>query len=487
MGLLAQRLSLPTVYYLNYLLVITCVVSATFLLTKKLFRSDFTALMTSLFILFGQSYTLGGNDLVGRDLDPPRMAFSLVILGFSFLLYERWIIGAVFFAASSYIHPLIGFEVPFVFYISLVAATLPTHRVMAVGKSSILYLLLSGYSLFTYLQTLLNNKNTNLPSDVLFTILMKIRAPAHYLPSSWDLSIYIKFLLFLTLAAFFYRLFRHKFLSLDNKIIINSVSFILLLAFTGYIFTEIIPVYFLAALQFFRLTVIVYWLMAIFLYGGVLNYAFTKHFSDKFKLVFLLLIFFIVFPEVITTPGPTHFLYIMLSVILSILLTKLNFNSLKLRNLFIIAVIIMNFSLLYRHYSFRLKELYPFANAQTSLEDWIRSNTPQEAIFLTPPDFYSFRLNANRAAIIDWLVMPFEPKGMIEWAERISNVSGIQNNSYSEITESKANEGYKTLDDNRVKYLQQKYRFDYVVTPKNRTLTLPYLYSNDSYILYTAK
>lgn len=486
MGILAKYISLPAAYYLNYLLVIACVILATFLLTKKLFRSDFVALMTSLFILFGQSYTLGGNDLVGRDLDPPRMAFSLVILGFSLLLYKRWILGAVFFGAASYIHPLIGFEVPFVFYISMSIASLPTRRVLAVGKSFILYLLLSSYSFYTYLQTFLSNKNTNIPSDVLFTILMKVRAPAHYLPSSWDLSIYIKFFLFLTLAFSFYKLFRQKFLSFDKKIIINSVSFILLLAFAGYIFTEIIPIYFLAALQFFRLTVIIYWLMAIFLYGGVFYYTLTKQFPNKFKFVFLLLIFIIVYPKVLTTPGLTHFLYILLAVIISILLTKLKLNASKLGNLLIVAVII-NFSLLYRHYSLRLKELYPFSNAETSLEDWIRSNTPQEAIFLTPPDFYSFRLNAERATIIDWLVMPFEAKGMIEWAERISDVSGIQNTGYSEITELKAVEGYKTLDENRLKYLQQKYRLDYVVAQKNRILLLPYFYSNDRYILYTTK
>ena len=484
MSLLAKYISLPAAYYLNYLLVISCVALATFLLTKKLFKSDFISLMTTLFILFGRSYSLGGNDLVGRDLDPPRMAFSLVILGFSLLVYRRWMLGAVFFAAASYIHPLIGFEVPFVFYLSMTLASWPARRFVSIGKSFILYLLLASYPLYTYLQTLLNNKTTNLQSDVLFTILMKIRAPAHYLPSSWDLSIYLNFLLFLALAFSFYMLFRQKFLSFDKKTIINSVSIILLLAFTGYIFTEIIPIYFLAALQLFRLTVIVYWLMAIFLYGSVFYYTFTMQFSNKFKFAFLLLIFIIVYPEVITAPGPTHFLYLILAVIISLFLTKIKINTSKLRYLLIIAVIV-NFSLLYRHYSFRLKELYPFSSAETSLEDWVRSNTPQEAIFLTPPDFYSFRLNAERATIIDWLVMPFEPKGMMEWAERISDVSGIQITGFYGITGSKALEGYKTLDENRLNYLRQKYRFDYVVTPKNRTLPLPYLYSNDRYILYT--
>lgn len=483
-GILANYIGLPAAYFFNYLLVIACVVLATFLLAKKLFRSDFVALMTSLFILFGKSYTLGGNDLVGKDLDPPRMAFSLVILGFSLLLYERWILGAVFFAAASYIHPLIGFEVPFVFYMSISIASLPVRRVLTIGKSFILYLFLSGYSFYTYLQTFLSNKNTNISSDLLFTVLMKVRAPAHYLPSSWDLSIYIKFLLFTTLALSFYKLLGQKFLSSDKKILINSMSLIIFLAFAGYIFTETIPIYFLAALQFFRLTVIIYWLMAIFLYGGVFFYALRAQSARNGGVVFLLLIFIIVHPEVLSAPGPTHFLYIILAVMISILLTKLKLNASKLGYLLIVAVMI-NFSLLFRHYSLRLKELYHFPSAETSLEDWIRSNTVQEAIFLIPPDFYSFRLNADRATIIDWLVIPFEPKGMIEWAERISDVSGIPNTSFSQITESKAVEGYKTLDENRLRYLQQKYRFNYVVTPKNRVLSLPQLYSNDRYILYT--
>src|SRR3989344_1154634 len=94
MGVWARFFSLPVIYFIHYLITIACIASATYLFTRRLFNSPVASLLTTVAVLYGQKITLGGNDLVGRDFDPSRPAFSLVILSFVLMFSNRFYISA---------------------------------------------------------------------------------------------------------------------------------------------------------------------------------------------------------------------------------------------------------------------------------------------------------------------------------------------------------------------------------------------------------
>jgi hypothetical protein len=120
MAILGEIISLPLVYFIHYIISIALITLATFLFSSLFLNSNLISLLTTLVILYGEKITLGGNDLVGRDFDPSRPAFSLAILGFVLLLKNKTSWGALLFALAAYFHPLIGIEAPLIFYLAFI-------------------------------------------------------------------------------------------------------------------------------------------------------------------------------------------------------------------------------------------------------------------------------------------------------------------------------------------------------------------------------
>ena len=55
---------------------------------------------------------------------------------------------------------------------------------------------------------------------------------------------------------------------------------------------------------------------------------------------------------------------------------------------------------------------------------WVRGNTPQHAVFLTPPHYPGFRLLSERAIVVDFHAFVFEDQAMLLWWNRITAVAG---------------------------------------------------------------
>ena len=81
--------------------------------------------------------------------------------------------------------------------------------------------------------------------------------------------------------------------------------------------------------------------------------------------------------------------------------------------------------------------------------------------------------------------MPFKEQGMLEWIERIRDISGLNLESLEQVNEQKVNNGYKRIDETRLKLLQKKYQFDYVITEKTVNLPELEIYSNSQYSLFS--
>jgi hypothetical protein len=54
--------------------------------------------------------------------------------------------------------------------------------------------------------------------------------------------------------------------------------------------------------------------------------------------------------------------------------------------------------------------------------DWIRANTPAEAVFLVPPDEQDFRLRAQRAIVVNYKCVPQLSSELPAWRERLGQI-----------------------------------------------------------------
>ncbi len=490
-GTLARYIPLYIVYYLNYILTVALVTIATFSISKKIFKSDFTAFITTIIILYGEKITLGGNDLIGRDLDPPRMAFAFAVFGISMLLSKRYLFTAVCFAISSYLQPLIGFEVPLIIYSASILSIIfrekkqkkiIIEKILPFLGSFVLYMVLVSASTVSFFLTYINQNHLGISTPLLITIISKIRSPFHYLPSAFPALDYIRFTLLLIFFYIFYHIYR-KNIEPFHRVLIKLIFIIIfLLCIIASIFSEIIPFYPIIIMQFFRLTVLVYWMAAIIVFGGCFNYFENKINIHNWQIFIVgILPFLLSQQEIIFSPTPNRILFIVLAAIWIILFYIVKKEIIKYYLLFLLLGL---FALLYRHYPILLTQLYPYPNSQTNLANWVNENTSSDSVFLLPPDFYSFRLIAKRAIIVDWLVLPFQEKAIAQWMERITDISGLDNQPISKITERNVFEGYKKIDQLRIMRLTSKYKFDYVVINKQKHLPYNLIYTNEDYSIY---
>ena len=119
------------------------------------------------------------------------------------------------------------------------------------------------------------------------------------------------------------------------------------------------------------------------------------------------------------------------------------------------------------------------------LFQWTENNTQPESIFLIPPGMGAFRLDADRAIVVDFGAPPYKnDKSMKEWMERIRDVTNNikfrhRGNRYQEIKE-----GYNSLNEQDILKLKKKYNFVYVIREKQNNLNFTQIYENEKYIIY---
>jgi hypothetical protein len=124
---------------------------------------------------------------------------------------------------------------------------------------------------------------------------------------------------------------------------------------------------------------------------------------------------------------------------------------------------------------------------------WVRENTPQDAVFIAPPvDLVSFNWIAERATIANFKQIPPSASGVVEWIERLSDLSGnvdpwanlSRTKDQRDLIQDRLRTGYEHLTVRQVKALMQKYQAQYLVTLRSHRLNLPKLYQNSRYIVY---
>ena len=107
---------------------------------------------------------------------------------------------------------------------------------------------------------------------------------------------------------------------------------------------------------------------------------------------------------------------------------------------------------------------------------WIRSNTPENALVLTPRFQQTFKWYAHRAEIASWKDAPQDVLGLLEWERRMLEIYP------------RSPEGFGIeMSDEHLRAMYQKYHMNYVVLDRRiqkKPPLLPLVYSNANYAIF---
>jgi hypothetical protein len=109
-----------------------------------------------------------------------------------------------------------------------------------------------------------------------------------------------------------------------------------------------------------------------------------------------------------------------------------------------------------------------------------KQSTPEDSIFLTPPDWGQFRLLARRAIVVDFKAFPFADFAIAEWYERLIACYGNPAKKGTAMVDELI-ENYRRIDDNTLRTLRQRYKIDYAVLYKETSTNFEVLFQNSNY------
>jgi hypothetical protein len=114
------------------------------------------------------------------------------------------------------------------------------------------------------------------------------------------------------------------------------------------------------------------------------------------------------------------------------------------------------------------------------LANWVRQNTPPDAIFLVNPSQGLFRVTAERAIVVDFTAFPFNDLTMAGWQQRLFDVYGVpKQNGFPAVPELRDN--YTIITDAQMRTLKQKYGASYAILYRWTKTDFPTLFETESY------
>lgn len=120
-----------------------------------------------------------------------------------------------------------------------------------------------------------------------------------------------------------------------------------------------------------------------------------------------------------------------------------------------------------------------------ALLEWMRTESPEDARFLAPPDMSAVRFVGHRAVVVDWKSSPIRPAELIEWLQRVRDLTGDP-----AFDGSKDLKGYHQLSREQLLALARKYDTRFIVVRRQRQATLqglPVAYQNRTYTVVEAQ
>lgn len=427
--LLPVWLTVLILYVAGWLLIAAAVYKLTYHFTRDQLASAGAVLAA---LVLTPIWTLGGNDLVHSMLVASMLSWALGLWAIYHFLRSRYLLAPVLLGVASWFQALVGLHLAvLLFFIRVVKyfrGERGAHTLGGIIAFGFLFALWSSPALgpIIYQQLFSQPANFN-PDPSLFYILAEFRLPHHYLPLSFHVHNVLRFSLLAAAAvgSLLWKPFRVRLQDAD------FISYILvqigLFCIVGFIFTEIIPLLFVAKLQLFKMTVLAKLLFVILL-SGAIGYWLPGRLRAFGRAVL------------------RH--------------TRWGLAIVTVAALAIVGSAVLGTGFFHQ-------KVGPFRRAESPLgqvEDWARRQTSTGAIFAVPPSMSSFRSAAQRTIVVNYKAIPYEDEQMVTWFERLTDMAPVDLPARGDSgLQDRLDAAYESLGSDQLLRLADKYRFDYVL------------------------
>lgn len=343
------------------------------LISKHFSKSTIAPYVSIILIFFVlKNFTLGGNQLLGIAFVSSIPAEMLASWAIYYFLQKKYLLSPILCGLSVLFQALVGIHIAMIL-----------GCILLLNKSSFKESILFGtvfiLSATPMLLPLLNKYllvSDQYDTALYYKILFEYRAFLHYLPSLFPKTDYLKFTLLIVSSIILYISF------IDHeKFVFKFVLLIFSIVLIYTIAIESFGILSIGKLQFFKMTT---WVSA-----------------------FCCLIF-------------ANFIAKKLNTFLDFRIPffKINVTGYVLSSIILLAI--TNSNLIPDFIPKRVYTIGNFKpNALQIVHEWIRLNTPKDALFLAPPDDESFACEAQRSMPVNYKAVVHEPFYMIEWLNRM--------------------------------------------------------------------
>lgn len=493
---------------------------SSFIVAKKLFNnSNITGIYAAALVMSLTSFEMGTKShLFYEYLTPSALATATVFLATGLFFSKRYISGFLLLGLTSFIHPQMGIVSAGIFVFTYAVNLFLNQKRYYDKNLIIMSAIFTAFSLFFIIHFLKENTQG---SDNFVFILTEFRLPHHYIISSFTKLDLLYSFSFITAVSLLFIRYRNLFdKTLRRYIAIISIS-ILSLCFLGYIFIEIYPTKIFASIQPLRYLIYIKFFGLIILAGIITNINKDKLRQTLFtisllnplsllitsiwdsmrnnkiaKIVSYKVLIVIIVSFIIYDYPRKEFIILFLLFLLLINITK-HFSLHQRTYLFLLFIPILIITASFQNERPFLSKANLSENLRNRFDlsikteidsyglqviDFVKTETPDNSIFLTPANWGQFRLLAKRAIVVDFKSFVSSEKAMTEWYERLLTCyKPFAKTGFDVIDE--MNQNYKNISDAKLKEIKSKYQASYAVLYAETETDMPTLYQNSKYKL----
>lgn len=470
-----------------------------FLISQVIFKKKTISYLFLIFLL-GPKYSLAFEPIGINLKQVTQTTFSLPLALLVILLFLQKKRKFAFFILGiiANIQPILSFQVLLLFTFCQIIEFLKKEKTKNFIKT-----LISGY-FFTFLGsfpilTFLFKNKSLVREDWLIDSqdwleIVKLRISHHFLPSSWNLSIWL-------LACFYLTLFylainwkrKVKDLTQKDRIIINFMTSFIPIFIIGFVFSEIFPIRLLILTNIFR--IFVFFNFFCLLYASCLVYKLLTSRKFFYQLIgaFLFCLLFLptstFYPFNLFKPSILGLSFLFLVFLVLIILNRpLKLSSILVRKLayLIVFLFLLSASMWRLFKNYKNWGYLTFDNSYQKewieLQLWVNKNTSCNSLFIVPPNIYGFRVFSQRPIVGDFkdgASFLYHPNLFQNWWQRMEDL-GVK----KEMAKGAFLFGYREIRDEAViKNLATKYKAEFLVSSYN-DLDLIKTYNNNQFTVY---
>lgn len=532
LALLSYLMPLPALF-----IVLTCLTNfalacASFIGARRLLgATPGAAAIAALIVTMNSSFSLGlASSIRFESYQPANPAIVLAITGVILLISRKQLLAIAAFACSSLLHPLIGLEVAAIIWGSCgLAAAFRAKSARDALRSAVHYvpsglIFVAAFFVMWGLPSLGASADKLSDTDF-FAILAEFRAPHHYLAGQFPVQHYKTAFFFLISTGWLLAMrVRDHGWSFELTSLVLAIAIIVLTCIASYFLVDILHNRAAVTAQVFRMLFLVKWIgLLVFACsaadwlrrGGLLHWVAalapilaTQEAEPTVMLASIVIVEaarFLKIGRLEQTLAGALLAAFSVSVLLSdgsreetirtgigLVCLAAWFAPAGIRATTQLASFAMVAALVaigvWNHTAdvIRSPTFHPIytwddlEGADADVSAWAEANTPEDSLWITPPDFENFRLLARRAIVVDYTSIPFGDGALREWRKRMTELYGsVSSGGFQALADMKAY--YHHVSEKELRLDAARLNAEYAILYADTAFSEAPVYANSEY------